>query len=292
MDLDAMESLKFLEQLKKVKQREIYCPMMKARAITTPLMTIDDLALRTSITSPDLYDQELSQLIYNHTRFPETTESISFSQFIDHSSYIDRQVLIWGIFASTYGTLGKLEITCPFCGFKHQDEITAEQILQDDTLTPWEKEVPFTEYILKIPYIVNAENLHRLEFHTSIATIRQHLDILKLIHPDKLKENYQKFGTILSKTEELSSITRTLKMFKTEDDEKPTQWSYTPDVHMIISEYVTLDIADKILDEYNEHFNKYVPKFRKVYVCEKCDNTYNYMADPEVVLFRQFLRGQ
>lgn len=292
MDLDAMESLKFLDQLKKVKQREIYCPMMKARAVTTPLMTIDDLSLRTSITSPDLYDQELSQLIFKHTTFPETTDKISFQQFIDHASYIDRQVLIWGIFASTYGTLGKLEITCPHCGFKHTDEITAEQLLQDDSLTVWEKEVPYNEYILNVPYIADLPNLYKLEFHTNVPTIRQHLEILRLIHPDKLRENYQKFGTILSKPEELSSVTRCLKMYKSVDDQTPTQWTSTPDIHMVISDYITLNIADDILEKYNDHFNKYVPKFKKPYTCENCQNFYNYVADPEVVLFRQFLRGQ
>jgi hypothetical protein len=33
------------------------------RAIVSPLLTSDDLSLRTTIASPDLYDQELSHLM-------------------------------------------------------------------------------------------------------------------------------------------------------------------------------------------------------------------------------------
>lgn len=291
MDLNAMESLKYLEQLKKIKQREVYCPMIKTRAITTPLMTIDDLVLKTSITSPDLYDQELSHLIYSHTSFPEVSEKINFSQFIETSSYIDRQVLIWGIFASTYGTLGKLDVTCPHCSYESKMEILAEDLMQEDTLTVWDKDLPYNEYILIVDKVFNLENLYKLEFHTSIASIKQHLDILRLIDPEKLKLNYQKFGSILSKSEELTSVTRLLKLYRTAEDQEPIIWAGPQDIHAVIRDYITLDMADEVLDKYNEHFSQYVPKFRKPITCVNCNNLYYYSADPEVVLFRNFLRG-
>ena len=291
MDINAMNSLKFLEQLKKVKQREVFCPMIKLRAITTPLMTIDDLVLKTSITSPDLYDQELSRLVHSHTRFPEIENTINFSEFVERISYIDRQVLIWGIFASTYGTLGTLDITCPHCRYESKMEVLAEDLIQDDSLTVWDKDVPYYEYIHTIEKVFDLENLYKLEFQTSIATIKQHLEILNLIDPEALKLNYQRFGSILSKSEELASVTRTLKLYHSPTDESPATWIGAHDIHSVIRDYITLDIADNILDEYNEHFNKFIPQFRKAITCQSCNNLYYYNADPEVVLFRNFLRG-
>lgn len=291
MDINAIGSLKFLENIAKVKQREVYCPMTKMRALVSPLLTCDDLSLRTTIASPDLYDQELSHLLWTHTKWPEVAEPIDFKSFLENISYIDRQLLIWGMFASTYGTLGKTTITCPHCGHKFEDDIKAEDLLQSDSITPWDMNVPYTEYVHTITYAANVENVFKLEFHTSIPTIKQHIEILRLIPVDKIKENYQKFGTILSKPEELAAVTRSIKMYKIENDPEPVQWFTPADVHLIISQFLTIDIADNILDDYNGHFNKYVPIFKKNYKCTNCTNPFNYLADPEVSLFRQFLRG-
>lgn len=292
MDLQSMGALQALEQLKKVKQREVYCPIGKTRAITTPLMTIDDLSLRTSIMSPDLYDMELTSLLFKHTIFPDTGDKIGLNQFIDNLSYIDRQVLLWGLFASTYNTLGKNDIECPFCKNKWQNEILADELIQEDSITVWDLEVPFQEYVHIISYEVNLPGVYKLEFHTSIPTIKQHLDTLRLVPAEKLRENYQKFGTILSKIEEMVSSTRTLVMYKEENDPQPTKWTSSMDMHMIVSEFLTMDITAKILEEYNQFFNKYVPVFKKAYTCPACENKFNYLVDPEVALFRQFLRDQ
>lgn len=290
MDTRSIEALKNLEKLSRVKQREVYCPMAKMRAMVSPLMTSDDLSLRTTISSPDLYDQELSALIYERTRFPEIQEEIKFVDFIDNLSYVDRSVLIWGIFASTYGTLGDTNIRCPHCQHEFKDEITAEQILHETSLTIWDNDTSFKEFIHVISFEPNIEGLYKLEFHTSLPTIKQHIETLKLIPTEKIKENYRKFGNILSRTEELCSITRELKLLKSENDPEPNSW-YTPiDIHMIINRYFTMDMTDTVLEDYNNLFNKYIPSYWKDYKCPNCLNEFKHYADPEVSLFRQFLR--
>ncbi len=291
MDTRSIEALKNLEKLSRIKQREVYCPMAKMRAMVSPLMTSDDLSLRTTISSPDLYDQELSALIHERTRFPEIREEIKFVDFIDNLSYVDRSVLIWGIFASTYGTLGTINIKCPHCGFEFKDEITAEQILHEDSLTEWDNDISFKEYIHVISFEPNIEGIHKLEFHTSLPTIKQHIETLKLIPTEKIKENYQKFGNILSRTEELCSITREVRLLKVENDPDTNSW-YTPiDIHMIINRYFTMDMTDSVLQDYNNVFNKYIPSYWKNYQCTNCLNKFKHYVDPEVSLFRQFLRG-
>ena len=53
-----------LEALSKVKQREVPCPIIKQNALTTSLMTIDDLTLKTTI---HLLYQVLQQLLLDGT---------------------------------------------------------------------------------------------------------------------------------------------------------------------------------------------------------------------------------
>lgn len=279
-----------LEQLSKVKQREVPCPIIKSRALTTGLMTIDDLALKTTIAAPDMYDLELTKLIYKHSNFPDIDDKLSFKTFMESISYIDRKLLIWGIFASTYNSLGKITIKCPHCGYEFTDEIKSDELIQPDSITPWEKEQPFNEYIYQFEYKCELENLYKIVFDTSLPTISQHIAVIQLIPADKLRENFNKFGTIFSQVEDVTSAIRAMKVYKTEDDPNPDHYITTQDIHQVVSNFFPMEISDFILNKYSEEFDKYVPIFKKPFVCSDCGNSFNYIADPEVSLFRQFFR--
>src|SRR6056297_1958875 len=125
MDPKLLNTFQNLENLSKIRQREVFCPIAKVTAINTPLVAADDLMLKTTMTSVGTYDRELSKIIFNHTSFPDIEskdQKIDFDQFIENIAYLDRQVLLWGIFDSTYGSLGKREITCPHCEAKFEED--------------------------------------------------------------------------------------------------------------------------------------------------------------------------
>lgn len=288
--LHSTNTLSALDKLTKIKQREVACPIVKARALTTALMTIDDMTLKTTIASPDMYDVELTKLVYRHTTFPDLPDSLNFNQFMDNISYIDRKMLIWGIFASTYNTLGKVEITCPYCDNKFTDEIKADELVHADSIGIWDKEQPFNEYVYTFEFPCNIEGLHRLEFNTSLPTINQHLAVMNLMTPDKLKDNFNKFGNIFSRAEDLTSILRSIKVYKAEDDANPDLFITPRDIHRVVTTSITMDISDFILEKYGQEFDKYVPVFKKPYKCSQCANDFDYVADPEASLFRQFFR--
>lgn len=292
---DKLESLRSLESLSKVKQREVYCPTANIRAITTPLIASDDLMLRTTISAVDTYDLELTKLLFKHTLFTTMLANsipMDLETFMNSLSYLDRQILLWGVFDGSYETLGKQTIKCPNCSKTWEDDITSKQILHEDSILPWDNELPFNEYMHPIEHVVGLENFHKIVFYTSIPTIRQHLSVLSLIPGQKLRDNFDKFGSILSKVEELTSVTRKIELYKLDQDIQPSAiWESTKDIHMVISRYILLDMVESILEEYNSKFVKYVPKFRKPYICSECGNNFDYKVDMEVGLFRRFLRG-
>ncbi len=291
--LGQVDALKALEGLSRVKQREVYCPTANMRAIITPLVAHDDLMLRTTISAVDTYDHELTRLLFAHTQFLGMTGELDIEGFMNCLSYLDRQVLLWGIFASSYETLGKQNIQCTHCSYTWEDEVTAKDILQEDSIYPWDKNVPFNEYTFPVIVPVEGiEGIDRLVFHTSLPTIAQHLKVLNLIPGQKLRDNFEKFGSILSKTEELTSITRRIEFFATDEvGSIPQVWSSSRDIHMVISQYILLGMVDSILEQYNEEFNKYVPIFKKPYVCKECGKNFDFITDIEIGLFRRFLRG-
>jgi len=281
-----------LESLSKIRQREVFCPIAKVTAINTPLVASDDLMLKTTMTSVGTYDRELSKIIFKHTSFPDVEgqgQKINFDQFVDNISYLDRQVLLWGIFDSTYGSLGKRDIQCPHCEYKFEDDVKAEELLQPDSLTAWDHEASFKDYLYDVELAVGIEGLDRIVFQTQLPSIQQHLDTIQLLPEATVEQNFENFGSLFSKVEELTSVTAAVKIFKTPEDTDPDKIEMKSDIYFTINNYILLDMVTDVLRKFNEHFLKYIPDFKKPYTCGECGKDFDFFVDMEISLFRRFL---
>lgn len=292
MNLDNVSAFRNLESLKKIRQREVFCHIAKVTALTTPLIASDDLMLKTTMASVGVYDRELSKIIYKHTSFPEIesdNQKITFDQFLMNMSFLDRQVLLWGIFDATYGSLGKREVKCPFCENAFDDDIKSDELLQNDSLVAWEHDMAFTDYEHHIKKIIDVPNIYKLEFITKLPSIKRHLDVISLLSEDQVKSNFDQFGSLFSKVEELTSITSALKVYKTEDDDNPDEFNTIKDIYFVVNEFLLLAITSEVLKDFNNHFSKYIPAFKKPYTCGECGKDFDFFVDMEISLFRRFL---
>jgi hypothetical protein len=330
-----------LKQFNSIRQKQVTLPVAKVRAVTSPLTVRDDLSLRTMVVSPDVYDRILSELMYRHTEFldmilPDGTQykfdqKPTFEQFQSMVSEFDKKSLLWGIYASTYETFGKQDITCPSCQDKWEDVITAEQIVSPDSFSIWDEDKPFTDYVFPID-IEPAGNseISKFRFNVYVPSIKDHLGVLRLVSAEKMKDNFDKFGKILSSSEELSLITKSIEVFSSiseepiatiepvvtealdpnkpvdpNDPKQPFALEDTPeksptveleiiqglfDVYQTINDYIPLNIVDDVAKRYDEKFKKYIPTFKKPIECRKCKNDFDFPVDIELALFRSFLR--
>ncbi len=272
------------------------------------------------VSSPDLYDRELAILIYNHTDFPDViTEKPTFDEFIENISDFDKKSLLWGIYDSTYQTLGKHSITCPKCKAKLEENILAKDLVQPDTFTGiWDKDLDFNHFVYPVDIEIGDDDISKFVFNIAIPSIKKHLDVLKLVTTDDMKANFTKFNSIVSKPEELTLITRSIEIYGgvpiVEEPEliaTPTDpiepnvvpvpvvvKPQTPDdvitnvyeIHTIIKDFVTLDVINVVIDAFDEQFAKYNPSFKKIITCKTCQNVFDFPIDVEVSLFRSFLR--
>jgi len=292
MNPDNVSAFQNLESLTKIRQREVFCHIAKVTALTTPLIASDDLMLKTTMASVGIYDRELSKIIYKHTSFPDIEsegQKITFDQFLMNMSFLDPQVLLWGIFDATYGSLGKREIKCPFCDNAFDDDIQSEQLLQDDSLIAWEHESAFTDYEHRIEKIIDVPNIYKLEFVTKLPSIKRHLEIVSLLSEESIQSNFDQFGSLFSKVEELTSVTTEIKVYKTADDEAPDVFSTIEDIYFVINNFLLLLITSEVLRDFNNHFSKYIPTFKKPYTCGECGKDFDFFVDMEISLFRRFL---
>jgi len=289
--------LRDLSSINEIRNHEIYCPIAKVRGLMSPLHASDDMKLKTMIVSIDLYDQELSALLYNHCRFPELESqniTVSWKDFLEGMSYLDRQVMLWGLFAATYKTLDPQTISCPYCSNEITDTIHANDLLQDDSLVQWEHSDPFTEYTFPIEYVIESETsaIDKVVFHTQLSNISRHIELLGIIPSEKLRQNYEKSNSLFSSTEELTSVTTKFEIVYKDPEKESFVTDNLRQIHMLIQTQVTLDVSEDVLEKFDDHFNKYVPRFYKKYECSTCKRDFTYNVNLELSFFRRFLRGR
>jgi hypothetical protein len=281
-----------LEKAKSIRSRQVFCPVANLRAIVSPLTVNDDLSLKSMVSSPDLYDKDLAILLYNHTEFPDIQgEKPNFDQFIETISDFDKKSILWGIYDATYRTLGKTNITCPKCKNKWETEIFSKDLLNEDTIKgQWDKEEPFNDYYIKMDIPIGLEDLLKFTFNISVPSIKKHLDVLKLINVDEMKDNFNRFNSILSKPEELCLITKSISIYGETEDEPEETIINTFEIHSIIKNYITLDVVNDVIDLFDKEFSIYNPIFKKELNCKSCGHVFSFPVDIEVALFRSFLR--
>ncbi|MBC8427396.1 MAG: hypothetical protein H8D97_00745 [Proteobacteria bacterium] len=323
-----------LKKYNSIRQRQVTLPVGKIRAITSPLTVRDDLSLRTMVVSPDVYDKILSELIYRHTEFIDMVlpngDTFVFEnkptseQFHAMVSEFDKRSLLWGVYASTYESFGKQEINCPSCKDKWNDTITAEQIIAADSFQIWNEDKNFVEYVYPVDIKLKGNSeIDKFRFNCFVPAIKDHLNVLRLVSSEKMKDNFDKFGKILSSSEELSLITKSIELFspsgevdlsktvqqeangetanhpfaKAEEDVKKEAERTSDeiivglyDVYKVINEFIPLNVVDQVAKAYDEKFKKYIPTFKKPMRCRQCSYEFDFPVDVELALFRSFLR--
>jgi hypothetical protein len=302
-----------LKTFNSLRQRQVALPVAKIRAKVSPLTVRDDLSLKTMVVSVDNYDRILCKLLYDNTelidmKLPdgkdyEFKSKPSFDEFLNLISDFDKQSLLYGLYYSTYHTFNKQKIVCPSCKNEWEEEINCDHIITKDTFRIWNEPIEFSKYLLSIDIEVsNNPAISKFRFNTKVPTMRDHLNILKLISSDKMKDNFDKFHKILSTSEELTLITQSIEIFTkvtpaaTEENPEPEETEVSEkidgilDVYKTINEYIPLNIIEDISKQYSDKFSHFSPKFKKEIRCDKCKNDFDFPVDIEVALFRSFLK--
>ncbi|MEO5348936.1 MAG: hypothetical protein H7836_04755 [Magnetococcus sp. YQC-3] len=178
------------------------------------------------------------------------------------------------------------------------EEVTAEQVVTPDSFTLWNESAPFTDFIYPVKIEVNNNSeIKGFIFNTIVPTIKDHLGILKLVSSEKMKDNFDKFQKILSTSEELTLITKSIEIYSDTIDEKTGEVKETKEVvdglfnvYQAINDFIPLNIVDEVAKEYDKKFKNYMPNFKKPITCGKCRSDFDWPVDIEFSLFRSFLK--
>ena len=106
-----------------------------------------------------------------------------------------------------------------------------------------------------------------------------------------MKSNFEKTGQILSRSEELTLITKVIQVNSNVAGNLETDnINDINSIHEAIMNYITNDVVNDVVDKYNEEFDKYSPNFKKLYTCSNCGHEFDVPINIELSLFRTFFR--
>lgn len=308
-----------LNQLNKIKRKELVLPISKRQVVVSPLSVGDDLALKTALISPVKLDKELIKLLWQHTEFwypnlgEQTSDDdptspkkkrknarqvvsdntggeyrkIKENEFYNTISYFDKLVLLWGIYNITYVTLGEQELVCPKCGEKYKTEVDLEDTLHDDSLVLFEPEEPFNKYTesIKIPL----SETHMLDFTVCIPSMADFNRILGLVSTEELQYNLENIRSEFNTEQLMTLYTKRLAVYSKDNPAERSESALSQEILTSIRDFINIEISSKFFTEYAARFAKYSVNFYKECQCPMCQEKTRLGVDIETQFFRKQL---
>lgn len=294
--MTANSFLDYALSIQKIKKLEMPMPITKKLGMITPLLVGDDLSLKTTMSTPQTYDREICSLIFKHllewNDGNEITKPKSYDEFVMNLSNIDKICLLFGIYQITYDSLGKRKFKCQEKNCKEEliMDIPLKELVHDDSLTFWEEELPFNEFVYEfsIPY-----EDHVYIFGTQIPSIYTHNQVLSFLSTDDIASRIENLGSLFSLPEQMTLLTKYIKIGHKDDD--INNYRQTNNIQEILITFATT-ISKKMQPEffknYNLKFGKYDPQFYINIVCPKCQKVQKRTVNIEIEFFRRSILGE
>jgi len=280
-----------------VKKTETILPIARMTVNMSPMVTGDDVGLRTSLVSPVNYDRDLCKVLLKHAEFiiNEEPAKLEYNNFTTQISNIDKLSMIWAIHKSTYENLSdERELTCrnTQCKEKFKVTIPMDDLIHEDTYTIWDKQdsngnfIPFYQY--RYPISIEHDDVV-YEFNTRLPSISENNKMLSMISTDVLQYNLDNTGSIFSKPQHLTLLTEAIRVSSKEGKFDTVETTNINEILMTCQNYLPFQISDKFFKKYGEHFDQYVPSFYYNAQCPACGYEFKYNVDLELEFFRTSL---
>ncbi len=277
-----LDALSQLDTIQDTKAIAVQLPMSLKKVEITAITGAEEQALKTASVAPESFLKKLNELLYNHTIFEDGSRP-SFSDYLNEIYPPDKSALIWGLLSSSYVVLPELERTCTKCEKSNIIKSVPKDLIHDDTFTKiWDQDVPPAEYIVKQEAFDGF-----ITFEFGIPTEKDRILITGMIHPETLKDNIIKEGTIMSQLDVLVFFTKSITVG--EPGSQTVLTDLTQDIYPFLRN-LSPKVADGIRAAVDlSIFDEYMPEFYIQTQCEHCGEQQKTIVDPEMTFFRKSL---
>lgn len=281
-----------MRTISSIKKTETILPIVQKTVYITPLVVGDDLALRTTLVSPTGYDRELMKLLVHHLEIKDHKGPIDIDNLCMNISNIDKLSMIWALLKSTYENFAENEEVECSCGKKMKINIDVEELIHEDTYTLWDKVdennniIPFTQYTH--PIQITKDDVIYI-FQSKLPSIQDNNNLLALVPTDQIQYNLENIKSLFDQTLNVGLVTNSIRIESKNNSFEPIGTDNINEILLSLKQFIPNGVAKEFFKQYEDHFNKYAPKYYKEFKCIKCGKMNKYFVNLENSLFRKSL---
>jgi hypothetical protein len=275
-----LEALDHVMEMVDIRAIEIELPILRRKVEVTPLTGKEEQVLRSASVSPENFLNKVNEIIYKHVKFMDG-EHLTYAEFLKNLFPPDKSILIWGLISASYLVLPTIEKQCEVCSENYIIEEQPDALFQEDTITNiWDKEESPDIYTEKQSVLNDY-----LTFEIGMPSELIRTNLIKLIAPENAKENLNKYGNILSFTDNIIFFTKAVIVG--DDSDKIVLTNPIQDIYPFLK-----NLPPKAMDAIKsgialDSFDKYMPSFYINASCSHCGASEKIYVDPEVAFFRK-----
>jgi len=278
-----MQAMEATAALTKLRNIEVELPLLKTKAIVTPLMNIDDAQLKSLYSTGATFLTTFNRILFEHVTFSDIKFE-SFDDFQMHLNPADKSLLVYALLTCSFTELAEKEFTCPNCNKTYVKALDPSSMYKVDAQP---KKWQFKEDFLTYSKTVKINDWLQIDYK-----MPNELDKLKLValfNEQEMKDNVQDNGGILNNMAMLALYIREVRI-KGENEEPIILNDIMTEIYPWLNS-TPIDLKTKIIKT-NETklFDPFMPKFEYKLVCDHCKDQHTWEGvDPEEDFFRQIL---
>ncbi len=277
-----LNALSQLDAITDTKAVSVQLPLSMKTVEMTAITGAEEQALKTASVAPESFLKKLNELLYNHTLFVDGARP-TFNEYLGGIYPPDKSTLIWGLLSASYVVLPEMERLCDACEKPNIIKSVPKDLIHEDTFKRiWDKELPPAEYTVRQEVFDGY-----ITFEFGIPTERDRVLITGMIHPETMKDNISKEGSVMSSLDMLVFFTRSITVG--EPGSQTVLTDLTQDIYPFIRN-LNPKIADGVRSTVDlTIFDDYMPDFYIESKCEHCGADQKAPVDPEITFFRKCL---
>ncbi len=275
-----LEALNQLDVINDTKAISVQMPMNMQKVEMTAITGAEEQSLKTASVAPESFLKKLNELLYNHTIFLDDSRP-TFNEYLSNIYPPDKAALIWGLMSASYVVLPELERECEVCAENYVVKSAPADLIHEDTFKRiWDQELSPADYT-----VTQSAFDGFVTFEFGIPTERDRIIITGMLHPETLKDNIAKSGTLLTQLDMLVYFTRSITVGE------PGHQTILTDLAQDIYPFIQ-NLSPKVADGIRSStdlsiFDEYMPEFYIESTCDHCGAPQRVEVDVELMFFRK-----
>jgi len=273
-----------VNNLAKINSQETDLVLLREKAVVSPIVGDEDLALKTSNVTVSTFVKNFNKLLFEKTSFD--TPITNYEEFLKKLTPQDKTLLVYALALSSFKKLGTVGHVCKHCEEEFPADIVTEELWHDDSApSAWDHDLSPFEYEDRQTFLDG-----NIEIYLKIPTEFDRIKLMDLLE-SKVDKNMTDNGDIFGVVDTIAFFTSKIIIKGSSDNGKVIEDTILTDLNKDILPFLNnlpLKIKDILFEDIDlTVFDKYMPNLYQDVQCTRCHQPNVIPVNIETSFFRR-----